>query len=63
MNGVSEQCSVYYARPPTHLTNRGARESPHLEMTWTEGFHPDGRSDQATKRNEAILHLMMHGIQ
>ena len=44
MNGVNEQCSVYYARP--------AGESPQLEMTWREGGVPCRTADPIKPRSE-----------
>ena len=50
LNGVSEQCSVYYARPPGWV----GLPSPRNDSD--RGFLPGcGRSDQATKRNEAEI--------
>ena len=45
LNGVSEQCSVYYARPP------GWVGLPHLEMTRTEGSFQVA-ADPIKPRNE-----------
>ena len=44
LNGVSEQCSVYYARPP-------GWDFPHLEMTRTEGSFQVA-ADPIKPRNE-----------